>query len=227
MKIIKLSFASALMALGACTHVGQTWVRDYDGNQLSITSGKVGSDEHFINITNTNRTWVGSYKGGEYMVPARKEFLKSVAESEASQICKGNFAPTKDISYEMLDRSPGLFGDGLLGYAVASALSEYENLPTAAHYHFQCPNDDGYDAAKAIAPSAALISTTTIEQTIVTGGMPQPQTPAPVAPNAAQQNAVPAPVATPDAATAAPATTQPTTPTNVPYQGGYLNAPKN
>lgn len=88
---------------------------------------------------NTNREWVGSYKGGEEMVQARKNFLLVIASQESQQLCKGKSAVADgEPSYEMMDRSPMVFGGGLLGYAIAAAASDYANLPTAIRYNFKC-----------------------------------------------------------------------------------------
>ncbi len=142
MKILnKCWMLAAVFSLSGCVSIDSTWYKKYDNNQLEIKSGHVGESGKFVTVTNTNRTWEGAYKGGEELVPKRKELLLSVGKDEAEKVCAGKgYSPSGEPDYLMLDRSPDVFGGGLIGYALASGLSEYENLPTAMHLNYKCQN---------------------------------------------------------------------------------------
>lgn len=148
MKIIGGLFALiTILSVNGCVSTDSTWYKNYDGNQLEIKSGHVGDEKtdakRFVIVTNTNRTWVGSYKGGEEMVPKRKELLFAVGKDEIQKVCSDKvYTLSGEPDYVMLDRSPNVFGGGLIGYALASGLSEYENLPTAMNLGYKCQNNN-------------------------------------------------------------------------------------
>lgn len=135
----KIFLILTITSLSGCAKIDSTWYKNYDGNQLEIKSGHVGDTGKFVNVTNTNRIWTGSYKGGEEMVPKRKELFFTVGKDEAKKVCADKeYVQSGEPEYVMLDRSPEMFGGGLIGYALASGFSEYENLPTAMGLRYKC-----------------------------------------------------------------------------------------
>lgn len=76
------------------------------------------------------------------MVPRRKDLLMSMVSAEAQRICMGqSYSLNGQPEFNMLDTKPIFFGGGLLGYALAAGVSEYENLPTGVMVEFYCPSD--------------------------------------------------------------------------------------
>jgi hypothetical protein len=182
MTLRKLTLLLLTLSLAACSHAdnSQRWVRNYEGNQLEMVPGHRGDEadnKRYINVTNTNRTWVGSLAGGEEKLETRKQFLRNLAATEAQRLCAPNgFAERGEPDYVMTEKSEMAYGGGLIGYAIASAMADYANLPIQMVYYYACTS-----AAAAPAPAVT-----------------QPLEPAPstLTPAAAAQPLAPAPAIT-------------------------------
>jgi len=130
-----------LLLISSCATVDTTWLREIDGNEFEVSSGRL-TEGRFITVDNKLRTWNGQFRGGEEKVELRKEFLTKLAEQEAATLCSNSGFEKKDEpNFGMTDTNPMAFGGGLLGVLVAEAVSSYDNLPVSIHYRFKCDND--------------------------------------------------------------------------------------
>ncbi len=139
-------FASVLFLVSGCVSTDHVWIENVDGNQLKIMQ-QHSDFNRVIHVENTNRTWVGKFSGGEEKVAERKEFLTSLGKQEALKVCAPE-KPTEDDNpaFVMEEDNPMAYGGGILGYAIAAAMADYKNLPTAMYYRFTCPKDAKSDA---------------------------------------------------------------------------------
>jgi hypothetical protein len=137
-----LSVFLGLLSLTGCISTQHVWVDNIDGNQLRIEQQRIENYHRVIFIQNTNRSWVGSLAGGEEKVAARKQYLESRGELEAKKVCKPD-TPIKEAetNFIMVENDAMAYGGGLIGYAIASGMADYKNLPTAMYYYYRCPKD--------------------------------------------------------------------------------------
>lgn len=137
--------SSLLLCIVSCSTVDSSWLREEDGNEYNISSGRAG-EHRFIVIRNSLRTWNGQLKGGKEKVDQRKAFLVSYAEKEANMICrKTGFTQVKDPYFDMSPYDDAAYHGGLLGILIAEgvalATSSRDNLPMAMYYYFRCRDD--------------------------------------------------------------------------------------
>lgn len=136
-----LIVGSAALLSGCGPTLNSSWIETVEGNDIEVKSGTQNSSR-VIFVENKLRSWNGRYQGGESMVPERKKLFTQLAKAEAERVCKPHgFVMIDSPSYTMTERNADTFGGGLIGYAIANAMAEYENLPVAGEYNFKCTNE--------------------------------------------------------------------------------------
>ena len=132
---------AALFTTSACVSNQASSMDNAEGNTFNIMSGDVRG-EHFVTVQRQGPTWLGELQGDKEKLEARKSLLMKLAKKQADQLCNGNSIFTEYTEFTMIDNNPAWYGGGLLGYAIASADSEYKNLPAGlTGYRYRCPNE--------------------------------------------------------------------------------------
>ena len=149
----KYLIVPALALLTGCSTTDSTWLKSVDGNQFEISSGTV-RNSRFVTVENKMRTWNGAYQGGEEKIAERKDLLLQLTGEEAARICgQENYEIDSDPFYSMTDKSPGTFGGGLIGFAIAHIAAKNENIPTSIHCNYLCKTEPASLAQAAINPT--------------------------------------------------------------------------
>ena len=141
--MILRSFLSCLLLLvvSACAqHIDKNQSLTIAGNPLHIDAGRF-DDKRFIRIKHEDIPWKSTYAGGEAKVSKRKGLFKKLTNQAMESQCQPHGYVTQgDPVYQMLENNPSA-QYGLLGYLIAEAMSDYDNLPVSSYQKFLCKDE--------------------------------------------------------------------------------------